>query len=224
MTVSSVLKTLSVATFATTAAVSMVAPAEALTLNGSLSLSGNAMVPSGVNPDPTTIEFNTVNVGDLNGDFAQVLTSPIPTIQDLVLNQSSQNSSISAEYEAAPTQSFINFGNQTINGVTSQLTFDLLSASFTRTSNGTGTFVSLSPSGSAANSLVNGVFQFNGETIANGFLTAQLAGDADTYSLSLSTEPVPEPFTILGSLSALGAGTLMKKQHDKRQNQVKSDA
>jgi len=47
----------------------------------------------------------------------------------------------------------------------------------------------------------------------------------DSYFLSsIEVEPVPEPFTILGSLSALGAGTLMKKQHDKRQNKVKSDA
>ena len=228
MTISSVLKTLSVATFATTAAVSMVAPAEAINLNGSLSLSGNATVPNGKNPATTTIRFDTVDIDDLVGDFEAILfptsdslnrpvVANLNLIRTMVLDSTSPN--FSATYEAEPTVSFINFGTQTIDGLTSQLTFDLLTASFVRSSFGNpANFVSLNPV-----DVLSGVFKFNGDTIANGFLSASLAGTGDSFQMTLSTE-VPEPFTILGSLSALGAGTLMKKQHDKRQKKVKSDA
>lgn len=223
MTLSSVLKTLSVTTVAMTAAVSTIAPAQALNLNGSVSLSGNAQVPNGQNPASTTINFTSVTVDDLVGDFGDVLTPPLPVISNLTLNRTVITDNIgpdfSANYEiSGPIANFINFGTQTIDGVTSQLTFDLLSAEFSRNSFGNpAQFVSLNPT-----NLLNGVFQFNGETVANGFLSASLSGAGDSYQITLSTDPVdvPEPFTILGSLSALGVGTVMKKQHDKRQNKA----
>ena len=76
--------------------------------------------------------------------------------------------------------------------------------------------------------LGNGTFDFTSFARADrtgSVLGFTVAGNNDDYFLrSIEVEPVPEPLTILGSLSALGAGTLMKKQHDKRQNKVKSDA
>ncbi|MEB3280965.1 MAG: PEP-CTERM sorting domain-containing protein [Lyngbya sp.] len=215
MTISSVLKTLSVATVAMTATVSTIAPAQALTLKGSIGLSGNAEVPAGVNPATTTLEFSNTNVQDPSFDFLQIVGTP--TIADLTLTRTNIISANTAEYTSGSVQSFINFGNQTINGENGLLTFDLNDTGFFRLTSGNN-FVQ-----TVTSELLTGVFQFNGQTFAQGFLTASRAGDADTFELTLSTE-VPEPFTILGSLSALGAGTLMKKQHDKRQNQVKSDA
>ena len=44
-----------------------------------------------------------------------------------------------------------------------------------------------------------------------------VAGDNDDYFLSaIEVEPVPEPLTILGSLSALGMGAALKKKQQKK--------
>ncbi|MEL7034484.1 MAG: PEP-CTERM sorting domain-containing protein [Cyanobacteria bacterium J06592_8] len=214
MTISSVLKTLSVVTVATTAVVSTIAPAQAISLQGSVSLNGNATIEGGINPDPTTWGFNTAVFGDRTGDFAQVSTPPVPTIQDLTLDLDNPVDDTLGFYSAGPVTSFINFGTQTIDGVTAQLTFDLISAEFQRSRLAAGGFetVFLLP---AANSPAQGVFNFNGQTIANGVITGTLSGSSDTYQLNLVAEPVPEPFTILGSLSALGVGAVLKKQQKK---------
>ncbi|MGB3192028.1 MAG: PEP-CTERM sorting domain-containing protein [Limnoraphis sp.] len=74
----------------------------------------------------------------------------------------------------------------------------------------------------------SGVFSFSGTSLENIFADVVEIGALqpnDSFFIAgIDVEPIPEPFTILGSLSALGAGTLMKKQHEKRQNKVNSDA
>lgn len=211
MTISSILKNTSVAAVAVTAALVSSVPAEALTLNGSIGLSGNASVPNGVNPLTTTIGFNQTQIEELDGDFADILfptSDPLnrPVLSNLTLNRTSVLSGSSAEYQAVPKVGFINFGTQTIGGVTNQLTFDLSKANFTRFTAGTN-FVALFPTNP-----LQGIFKFGDETVANGFLSASLSGVSDSFQLTLSTEPVPEPLTILGSLSAVGIGAVLKNK------------
>ncbi|MEL7034483.1 MAG: PEP-CTERM sorting domain-containing protein [Cyanobacteria bacterium J06592_8] len=218
MTVSSVLKTLSVVTVATTAVVSTIAPAQALNLNGSISVSGDATIEGGINPASTILGLNDVNIGDLNGDFAQLSASPNPTslgaaIEDLTLNLAQAIDDFTGEYSAGPVDNFLDFGTLTIDGVTDQLTFDLDAITVDR-------FRTPLPGGSESvvlASLLTGEFEFNGQTVdAVGGLTASLTGQSDTYQFTLQVaEPVPEPLTILGSLSALGMGAFLKKQQKK---------
>ncbi|MGL5081613.1 MAG: PEP-CTERM sorting domain-containing protein [Microcoleaceae cyanobacterium] len=211
MTISSILKNTSVAAVAVTAAFVSSVPAEALTLNGSIGLSGNASVPNGTNPLTTTIGFNQTQIDDSVGDFASILfptSDPLelPVLSNLTLNRTSIINGSSANYQAVPTAGFINFGTQTIGGLTDQLTFDLSQANFTRFTAGAN-FVALNPT-----NVLQGVFKFGDETVANGFLSASLSGAGDSFQLTLSTEAVPEPLTILGSLSAVGIGAVLKNK------------
>ncbi|WP_413167489.1 PEP-CTERM sorting domain-containing protein [Capilliphycus salinus ALCB114379] len=74
----------------------------------------------------------------------------------------------------------------------------------------------------------SGIFSFSGTALENIFANVVEIGalePTDSFFVAgIDVSPIPEPFTIFGSLSALGVGTLMKKQHDKRQKKVKSDA
>ncbi|MDY7023335.1 MAG: PEP-CTERM sorting domain-containing protein [Cyanobacteriota bacterium] len=214
MTVSSILKTLSVATVAMTATISAIAPAQALNLNGSIGLSGDAGIPAGDDLPSLSISFSDIMVENPSGDFAGVTSATVSDL-DLTLVQANTFSAVLGSdidlYTSNDVDDFIDFGTQTINGETGTLTFDL---------NGGG-FFRLAPSGTFSLTAggISGNFEFNGDTFAQGFLSASRAGSADTFELTLSTE-VPEPFTILGSLSALGVGAVMKKQHEKRQNKA----
>ncbi|MEL7034485.1 MAG: PEP-CTERM sorting domain-containing protein [Cyanobacteria bacterium J06592_8] len=220
MTVSSVLKTLSVATVAMAATVSAIAPAQALSLNGSIGLEGDANIPSGQNLPNLTIGFSGIQIDSNNrsGDFTGVTSATIADL-NLVLDEADVDlgnpllGTFDVYRLTNNVSNFIDFGTQTIDGETGELTFDLDAGGFIRLGNGDNFGQIVGAPG------ITGTFQFNGNTFAQGFLSASRSGDADTFELTLSTQ-VPEPFTILGSLSALGVGTLMKKQHEKRQTKA----
>ncbi|MDY7020118.1 MAG: hypothetical protein SWJ54_01990, partial [Cyanobacteriota bacterium] len=88
MTVSSVLKTLSVATVAMTATVSAIAPAQALSLDGSLSITGTSVFgsPDEVAPLTTTLGFTSNEVEFATGDFSSLLGLESLSISTLDLN------------------------------------------------------------------------------------------------------------------------------------------
>jgi hypothetical protein len=228
MTVSSVLKTLSVATVAMTATISMVAPAEALSLKGSLSITGTAIFgkPNQASPLQDTLSFRSNRVeDDASGDFTSLGGLNVNSISTLNLNRTFGPVSFSSgvtttfyQFEAS-SNPFINFGNRDLFGTGVQsLSFILNPGTAQRNYFSSNSFnvINLSE--------VTGTFIYGGSTIGKGSLSASRSGSSNSYEITLRAEPIPEPFTILGSLSALGAGTLMKKQHDKRQNKVKSDA
>jgi len=58
-----------------------------------------------------------------------------------------------------------------------------------------------------------------GNTLATGLFTAQQFFNADgSYSMSISTEEVPEPLTTLGTGLALGFGGLFQRKNSRRKN------
>ncbi len=226
MTVKSVLKTLSVTTVAMTAAVSTIAPAQALSLNGSLTLTGTAVFgnPNEAAPQQDTLGFTFNRVeNDASGDFSSLagLASPPISIQTLNLNRMSlpQNpvpGVTTSLYNFSPSNNpFIDFGNQDLfNTGVQSLTFNIDPGIAQRNffSNTSFNTINLTE--------VTGTFFYGGNSIGKGSLSASRAGNSNGYEITLSAEPIPEPFTILGSLSALAVGTLLKKEQNKRQNKA----
>ena len=190
------------ATMAATASVMTVgvSSAQAITLNGSLSLDGPVNIDTAPgNPSTTVLDFidGENNVQESTGDFATLLPSPmLPdagiTLTDLELDLVAPISSISGIYEATNVVPFIDFGSRTLGSTTANLTFDLdkVSLQRLRASNNLVSFFTTEP--------LSGKFQFNGETVASGFLNASLSGESESYQLTLVAESVPEPATMLG--------------------------
>ena len=52
----------------------------------------------------------------------------------------------------------------------------------------------------------------------NNIYSGYNAGPMDLAAVVTVTQPVPEPLTILGSLTALGFGTLFKREISKKKN------
>lgn len=186
--------------------------AQAAILSGSIGLNGTSLVPNdGVNPINTNIQFVDVDGVDAYGDFAAFLpslnsgTAPITgiSINPLNLTRTSIESPITAKYSTGSVSPFIDFGYRTLGSTYAQLTFDLDDSEITRTAIGNA-FI-----GNFALTGITGNFNFDGQTIAKGFLSATLSGDASTYQLTIAT--TPEPTTILG-LSLVGAGMVMSRR------------
>jgi hypothetical protein len=180
--------------------------AQALTLNGSLSLDGTAQIPNdGVNPAQTKIIFKDVDGVDASGDFATLFPplQPNSNISLKPLNLTKIANIINsgpltrATYSTGGVIPFIDFGIRTLGATTAQLTFDLDNSVVTRTRTGNANIAHVTLDG------ITGKFNFDGKTIASGFLNASLSGSTSAYELSLTT--VPEPATILG-LGVVGAG------------------
>jgi hypothetical protein len=205
-----------IAATATFAAVVAVAPAQAAILNGSLNgsvgLSGDLDINDTANGFTWKFSENVVN--DKFGDFAGLsfpADGSLPQINDLAFTCGVGNPTFCTTDPVTP---FINFGTQTINETTADLTFNLDETQFlSMEGSGIGTTVAFP--------YLTGAFKFNGTTLAVG----QLAGgytnfgsnQSSTYQMTLKT--VPEPLTLMGSGLALGFGGLFQRNASKRKNQ-----
>ncbi|MBD2726745.1 PEP-CTERM sorting domain-containing protein [Nostoc sp. FACHB-892] len=180
---------------------------QAVTLNGSIGLSGTAVVPNdGDNPTNTKIEFLNVAGVTSFGDFAKFLPSLEPTdikINTLKLTKLADVSATTATYNTDINIPFIDFGSQTLGTTTAALTFDLDNSVVTRIGIPNVGIIDATLQG------ITGKFNFNGQTIASGFFSTSLSGSASTYQLTLTT--VPEPTTMLG-LGLVGAGMIMSRR------------
>ena len=183
--------------------------AQAVTLNGSIGLTGTSIVPSdGINPATTSIKFVDVDSVDTYGDFAAFspsLSGAGITINTLNLTRTAVLSSTTATYSTGVYTPFINFGSQTLGSTTALLTFDLDDSVVTRTRKSATNINDVILDG------ITGKFNFNGKTIGVGNLGASLNGKTSEYHLTLEAVSVPEPTTMLG-LGLVGAGMVMSRR------------
>ncbi|MDZ8090667.1 MAG: PEP-CTERM sorting domain-containing protein [Nostoc sp. DedQUE05] len=183
--------------------------AQAVTLNGSIGLTGTSIVPSdGINPATTSIKFVDVDGIDTNGDFAAFspsLSGTGITINTLNLTKIANISSTTATYSTGVYTPFINFGSRTLGSTTALLTFDLDDSVVTRTRKSATNINDVILDG------ITGKFNFNGKTIGIGNLGASLNGKTSEYHLTLEAVSVPEPTTMLG-LGLVGAGMVMSRR------------
>ncbi|MEA5601546.1 PEP-CTERM sorting domain-containing protein [Nostoc sp. UHCC 0252] len=184
--------------------------AQAVTLNGSIGLSGTSIIPNdGDNPLTTSIKFVDVDVDgvDTYGDFKFFSPNLNPatgiTIKTLDLTKIANISSTTATYSTGAYTPFIDFGLRTLGSTTAFLSFDLDDSVVTRIRTSKTNILDVALEG------ITGKFNFNGQTIATGFVSASLAGAASKYELTLTT--VPEPTTMLG-LGLIGAGMVMSRR------------
>jgi hypothetical protein len=202
-----------IAATVTAATVVAVAPAQAASLSGSVGLSGNLDITDTANGFTWAFSDNVVN--DKFGDFAGLsfaAGSSLPQINDLAFTCGVGNPTFCTTDPVTP---FINFGTQTINGTTAELTFNLDATQFvsweTANTGITATFPELT-----------GAFKFNNTTLAVGQLSGGYtnfgSNQSSTYQMTLATN-VPEPLTIMGSGLALGFGGLFQRNASKRKNQ-----
>ncbi|MGK7940916.1 MAG: PEP-CTERM sorting domain-containing protein [Crocosphaera sp.] len=188
------------------------AQAISITVGSSLSLSGGAEINESEDttsgfPTTTTVLFGQVEVDQATGSFVDVEQPPVITIADLELSFASVIDADSAEYSNPSVVPFINFGTQTIDGVTSALTFDLNPGTFVRNEFGFGELVLSDPG-------ITGTFMFDGNIVGQGFLSASevsfLTSDSGSYQLTLQV--VPEPLTMLGAGAAIAFGGAFKRK------------
>ncbi|MEH2227366.1 PEP-CTERM sorting domain-containing protein [Nostoc sp.] len=183
--------------------------AQAVTLNGSIGLTGTSIVPSdGINPATTSIKFVDVDGINTYGDFAAFspsLSGAGITINTLNLTRTAVLSSTTATYSTGVYTPFINFGSQTLGSTTALLTFDLDDSVVTRTRKSATNINDVILDG------ITGKFNFNGKTIGVGNLGASLNGKTSEYHLTLEAVSVPEPTTMLG-LGLVGAGMVMSRR------------
>ncbi|MFQ3615120.1 MAG: PTPA-CTERM sorting domain-containing protein [Cyanobacteriota bacterium] len=198
---------------AITASVVASAPAQALSLIGSIGLTGNSIVT----PDGVTFSTDTVNVA--TGDFSGLVGFTGATLQPLTFTPTLGANPTAGTYfnrGVAALPSFINFGSVTIGTTTAVLTFDL-----DEVSNAVTTIVKTPISGISHNiNPLTGKFNFNGQTIGAGFLQASVSGSganaASTYQVTLSTQPIPTP-ALLPGLLAMGAAALRKRKDEEEE-------
>lgn len=189
--------TTAVATVMATSTVLVSSPAHAISLTGSLSLSGGATVT------PDAITFNNAVIDTANGDFTSLLGSTAATIKPIELTPSAVPGINFRTTGASP--GFINFGSFTLGSVTSTLLFNLLPSELVTVFEpeiGVNQF-------SFPN--IAGTFEFDGQTLALGFLNASNTGSGGSYDISLRAQPIPTP-ALLPGLLALGAGALRKRK------------
>lgn len=195
---------------AITASVVASAPAQALSLSGSIGLTGNSTVA----PNSVTFLTDTINIA--NGDFGGLLGFNTAILQPLIFTPSLGANPSANTYPGrgvAALPGFINFGTVTIGSTTAALAFDL-----DEVSNAVTTIVRDPVFGISHNiNPLTGKFNFNGQTIAGGFLQASVSGTganaASTYQITLSTTPVPTP-ALLPGLLAMGAAALRKRKDE----------
>ncbi|MGD1805813.1 PEP-CTERM sorting domain-containing protein [Dapis sp. BLCC M126] len=184
--------------------------AEAAALSGNITINGNGDI-SGVGGGVTKVDFIDVDDIMATGDFAKFdpdftatpVNSVIPVdspnyinIQDLYLTPTGFNPSVD------PLVSFIDFGERTLQpgGEVGNLTFDLYEPEEENILI-VGEFV--------ASFKADGVWKFNGETIAEGGVSMTDAG-VGSYTISL-TVATPEPTTLFG-LGVVATGLVASRR------------
>ncbi|MGB3509526.1 MAG: PEP-CTERM sorting domain-containing protein [Microcoleaceae cyanobacterium] len=187
--------------------------AQAMSLNGSISLTGTPVFgnPKAVNPTNTSLDVTSAKVLQSTGDFANgSFGSLAPTFETLSLTRI--DSSIDGEkanYSYGQTTSFIDFGMQDLGDGLKQLTFDLNAGKLTK---GTGYNGAMSY---AFDTKLTGKFNYGGSSFATGFLSASRVFESTSFQITLEAKEVPEPLTILGTTVALGFGAMFKKRAGK---------
>ena len=168
-----------------------IAPAQAISLNGSVTISGQSTFSTV--GSTTTIDFLNQTVSGFFGDFSP-LNNQAVTVKPLTLVNGFTSS----------VNSFIDFGTFTKSGTTGNLSFVLNPSTFNT--------VGLGSVGGVAGKL-DGFFQFGGSTVAKGSLLAASFGSAkNSFSqITINTTAVPTP-ALLPGLLALGAGVIRKRK------------
>jgi len=185
--------------------------ADAATVSGGVSLTGDANIirsESGA----VTLDFTGSPNGIVSGGTGDFSGLSSAVVSDLTFTPAG-NSPSGPLFRANPVSTFIDFGTQTINGETNGLTFNLTAPVQVVDLFGPGPLTAL-----FTQTPLRGEFIFGDSTRAAGLLTAQQVPGAGSYSMSITTEPVPEPLTILGSTSALAMGALLKRRQARQAN------
>ena len=201
-----------IAATVTAATVVAVAPAQAAGLKGDLNLSGNITITNDGDNFSWAFSENVVNINTLDfGGLSFPTDGSLPSIANLDFTCTPVPFSALDSCSTDPVTAFITFGEQTINGVTDNLTFNLDATQYVHfTAGNTGS--------TAAFPQITGSFMFDGSTLAEGTLFGSYSGSNSRYDINLSAE-VPEPLTTLGTGLALGFGGLFQRKHSsKRKN------
>lgn len=213
-------------TSAAVASVAMVpfSPAQAITLKGSIAVSGAATVQDQNVGETKNLDFTSVQVTSATGSFAGI--SSVDAINSLPLTLTSQVLDASSTpaltifnrtFNAAGLTPFIDFGLRTIEGVTSNLFFNLDASSNFKGSKilagSSRPLLTVSTFGP-----VTGQFVFDEETIGSGFLSGSRSGKAaknGAYQFTLTARPeaVPTP-ALLPGLVGMGVAALRKRKSE----------
>ncbi|MGB3509588.1 MAG: PEP-CTERM sorting domain-containing protein [Microcoleaceae cyanobacterium] len=198
-TLQSLLIGTTVATTALATSTIAISPAEAFQLTGSIGIVGTSVFgdTDNASPETTTLGFTSNEIGG-SGDFAN-LSEPID-IKTLDLTRDGSS------YSYNQTTSWINFGEQDLGNGLQTLTFDLDAGLLTRTYRKENSLRIVDIEG------ITGQFMYGGETIGSGWFSASQSGTSSRYEITLETEEVPEPLSILGTVTALGFGAMLKKK------------
>jgi PEP-CTERM motif len=214
---------------ATTMTTVALAPSSALaiTLNGNISISGPvALGTPASSPATSLLDFVTGSDGKegavdtVTHDFATFVPTLLGKridIVDLFLTRITGSlASLSADYSFGAVANFIDFGTVTLGTTTANLSFDLDAGVLNRTRKPlSGNIVEVTPNDPG----LTGKFQFNGETVAIGEISATqtifggVTGGSAT--ISLSAKPVPEPLTMGGLALGTAFGAFMRKRYSK---------
>lgn len=221
----------------TTAALVAFTPssAKAITLSGTFSINGNAVVSPGPGAGQLSIDFQDVdNITSvpLFSDFEPSLdpgtqnavlpydpnggailpTDAIIDIKDLVLSARTPTADDPSNYQTTSVvTSFLNFGQRTLGSTTGLLTFDLNPSTFIGAV--TPNFGNVLTLQSAT-----GIWRFNGETISTVAISATSIGANGSYTITATA--IPEPLT-MGAL-AVGAGFagFLRTRYSKKDEQL----
>ncbi len=207
------LRTSLIAVSVTVATVVSVAPAQAIQLSGSMGLSGDLDITNTSNGFIWNFSENVVNdrFGDFLGvSFADNSGPEISTLEFSCIPAPSMFGVPMKSCTTDPISSFIDFGMQTINGVTANLSFNLDAAEYTSWET---TFFGMTTSNTSAAPAITGSLMFDGATLAVGNFSGGQTGNSSTYQMTLAAVPtsVPEPSTTLGIGLTLGLAGLLRR-------------
>jgi len=203
-------------TFATAASLTVAftaiaGSAEAATVHGSVSFSGlSGGTTTAINPLSDTLSFLSIGVDSGKGSFTGVGVSSISSLvlsRLFVTDGNNADKVTSASYSYAALPAFIKFTNG--------ITFNLDAGSLDRTRKAVTGLTTVFEFGALSGTFVNA----SGSTLGLGSVVATLSSNptlsSSSYSLSISA--VPEPLTILGTLTAAGLGLGLKKKFEQEE-------
>ena len=203
-------------TFATAASLTVAftaiaGSAEAATVHGSVSFSGlSGGTTTAINPLSDTLSFLSIGVDSGKGSFTGVGVSSISSLvlsRLFVTDGNNADRVTSASYSYAALPAFIKFTNG--------ITFNLDAGSLDRTRKAVTGLTTVFEFGALSGTFVNA----SGSTLGLGSVVATLSSNPtlSSSSYSLSIAAVPEPLTILGTLTAAGLGLGLKKKFEQEE-------
>ncbi|MBD2201122.1 PEP-CTERM sorting domain-containing protein [Calothrix sp. FACHB-1219] len=192
-------------TCGTLAVGSTLAPAQAASINGILNISGSGLFVNGPQATPSatdTIKFDPTDSRVTNsstGTFAGYKGQNV-LISDIALALNSFNPTATgsnAKYSGTASNAFIKFSDGLKFNIKNPFEVDKFSINDTAIGvikDFTGTFVK------------------NGSALGKGVFTVNQFEQDGSFSMTIKATNVPEPLTILGSVTALGMGVALKKK------------